>query len=408
GLRWERVENYLPEQSSPPSRWFPDLQRSFPAVRDIINWKTLGPRVSAVYDLFGTGRTALKFSAGRYYYMISTGTVNAVNPNFSVSAQYAWNDRNGDLRFQEGEQVGTPIVSGGLTTSFDPGFDRPFTDELTAGVDHELLPNVRLSAVFTWRAEKDLQATRNDAAPLDTWVRVTRPDPGPDGLAGTADDGTVRYFDRTLPGTLNVITNDPTARQLYKGLEVTLTKRFADRWQLLAGYTLSKATFERPSVATSPNAFINAEGPIVNDRPHQLKVSGTYLLPYDVYLGANLRIQSGPPINRTVNVPLSFGGGTATIAVEPPGTHRLDPLRTLDLRAAKTFRLPAGRELELDLDVFNVTNANTAWEARSLTGRLRVRRGGDPNAPLLEHPQFLSPSQILGPRIVRFGVGWRW
>ena len=44
---------------------------------------------------------------------------------------------------------------------------------------------------------------------------------GPDGLIGTSDDGTYRYFNRTVSGSRNFITNDPPARQTYKGLEIT-------------------------------------------------------------------------------------------------------------------------------------------------------------------------------------------
>ena len=60
GVRWERLEGYLPEQSSPASRFFPNLPRSFPEQRDMINWNTIGPRISAAYDLLGNGRTAFK------------------------------------------------------------------------------------------------------------------------------------------------------------------------------------------------------------------------------------------------------------------------------------------------------------------------------------------------------------
>ena len=96
GLRWERVEWYLPAQGSPPSKWFPDIQRQFEAVHNLPLWHTVGPRLAAIYDVDG-GKTALKFSAGRYYYIIASGFANAINPNFSVSKQYAWNDKNGDL-----------------------------------------------------------------------------------------------------------------------------------------------------------------------------------------------------------------------------------------------------------------------------------------------------------------------
>lgn len=406
GLRWERYEAYLPAQSSPPSQWFPDQRRDFDPVDDVPLWYTVGPRASLAYDVDG-GKTALKASFGRYYYIVGPGTANLVNPNFAVSAQYAWNDRNGDLRFQDGEQEGIPVVAGGLTTSFDPDFERPYTSEVTAGVDRELIPDFKLSAVFTYRREHNPQASLNTAAPLDTWVPRTGVDPGPDGLTGTGDDGTYSYFDRTLPGSLTLITNDPRSRQTYKGVEITGTKRLSNRWQMLAGYTYSQARITDQSVATSPNDFINTQGPIpLNDRPHQVKLSGSYLLPYDVNVAGNYRYQSGPPINRQLVAPLSFGGGSATINVEPAGTHRVDALSTIDLRLAKTWAFGA-RSLEVNMDVFNLTNANTAWELRSLTGRLNVRQDGSPTGQINNVPQFLSPSQILAPRIVRFGVAYR-
>jgi hypothetical protein len=161
------------------------------------------------------------------------------------------------------------------------------------------------------------------------------------------------------------------------------------------------------TVAANPSELINAEGAIaLNDRPHQLKLSASYMLPYDVYVAGNYRMQSGPEAHRTISAPLSFGGGSTTVNLEAPGTHRLDPLRTIDVRLAKTFPL-ADRELELNLDIFNLTNANTVWEVRNLTGRINVRQGGDPQGTLNNIQQFLSPTQILAPRIIRFGAALR-
>src|SRR5690606_8556078 len=175
GVRWERLEGYLPEQSSPPSRWFPNLNRSFPEQRDVVLWHTAGPRISGAYDLFGDGRTALKAAAGRYYYIISTGGVlDTANPNANYSERYTWVDLNGDLRFQPGEAVGTPVISQANpgTISFDPDYRRPYTDEYTAGVDHELVPALRLSAVFTYRREKYPQATSDPANPFESTPTV--------------------------------------------------------------------------------------------------------------------------------------------------------------------------------------------------------------------------------------------
>ena len=89
---------------------------------------------------------------------------------------------NHDLRFQPGEQVGPASVSSAAATSFDPNFSRPYTNEFTAGVDQELQGNIKLSAVFTYRQEKNQQAFVNTAVPLTAFPARTTPDAGPDGV----------------------------------------------------------------------------------------------------------------------------------------------------------------------------------------------------------------------------------
>ena len=66
----------------------------------------------------GDGRTAAKASAGRYYYVLSTGGggVSNVNPNSNYFATYGWNDLNNDLKFQNGEQTGPAVLTSGTTT----------------------------------------------------------------------------------------------------------------------------------------------------------------------------------------------------------------------------------------------------------------------------------------------------
>ena len=59
-------------------------------------------------------------------------------------------------------------------------------------------------------------------------------------MVGTADDGTYGFYQRLSAANPSLITNDPNVVQSYKGLEITLTKRLSNRWQMLAGYTLSK------------------------------------------------------------------------------------------------------------------------------------------------------------------------
>jgi Carboxypeptidase regulatory-like domain len=420
GLRWERLEGYLPEQSSPASRFFPNLQRSFPEVPDVVNWKTVGPRLSGAYDLRGDGRTALKAAIGRYYYVIAAGggILDGVNPNATYSATYNWNDLNRDLKFQPGEETGNPVINrvDPSTISVDPDYRRPYTDEFTGGVDHELVPALRLSAVYTYRVERNPQATSNPANPFDTFL-TTRADAGRDGVLGTSDDGTFQFYNRTSTAVNQTyFTNDRNYRQTYKGLEITATKRMSGRWQMVAGYTFARSRIEGLSVNINPNSLINVTGPLagqntnfngqIGDRPHQLKLTGTYLLPfYGIGIAANLNAQSGIPITRQVVVAQTVGGNS-TVNVEPLGSFRLPSRTTGDLRFFKTQSF-GSRSLEVAVNISNVGNVNTFWDARTLGGTLNFRQNGDPAGQINTLPQFGSPSQVYGPRNVRFDIAFR-
>src|SRR5262249_31899857 len=123
GVRFEQLEGYLPEQSSPDSRFaaagiggFAAQPRSYSDIRDVVKWNTAGPRISAIFDLTGDGKTAAKASAGRYYYILSTGGrgVSNVNRNANYSETYGWNDANGNRPFDLREQTGPPLASAGV------------------------------------------------------------------------------------------------------------------------------------------------------------------------------------------------------------------------------------------------------------------------------------------------------
>lgn len=413
GIRWEHLNGYLPEQSSPASAFFPSLPRTFAEIPDVVDWKTWGPRISAAYDLTGNGRTALKLAAGRYYYMIASGggILGGFNPNGNYSEQYTWTDLNGDRRFQPGEQTGTPVISrvDTSTVSRDPDYKRPYTDEFTGGVDHELFANFRLSVTGTHRVEQDFQATSNPANPYDTFL-TSRADLGRDGVAGTADDSTFQFYNRTSTAVNRTFfTNDPTYRQTYNGIELTGTKRMSNRWQMLVGYTYSQTRQKGLSVNINPNALINVEGPVTGqtgDRPHQFKLTGTYILPvWEIGFAANMSRASGAVITRSINTAQTVGGNTA-VNVEPLGSYRLPTRTAADVRAFKTITFGA-RSLELSVDVHNITNDNTFWDARALGGTINLRQNGDPAGTINTVPQFASPAQVLGPRNIRFNLAFR-
>ena len=452
GLRWERVEGFIPEQTRPSSAFFPTgmvigglnvtlntggtltsytVPDQFDEVRNAPLWKNFAPRFAGTYDLNGNGRTIVKASWGKYLDQIGTGTPGP-NPNGAVSQRYTWNDLNGDLSFQRGSATwdGTKYVGGEFgalaansTTipnpnRFDPR-NRTYRNEITAGIDRELFPGVRGSITYIRKREHDPTATIRVA--LDQWDTAFDPvpviDPGPDGRTGTTDDQSVTVYSlRAGAPTIQRVINDDRLATRYDGVETTVEKRFVRGFALVGGYTYGRTRVDLTSL-TSPNSLINAEGES-GGRRHLFKLTGSYMLPYQILFGTNLRLQSGLPITRTFTVAACTasvttncatptpGSNNTTILAEPRGSRELPALTTLDLRAGRFFRFGANR-LELSVDAYNVANSNTVYDVRTTSTLTNIRVAGDPNVPTTQIESFLSPIGVLGPRIFRFNVTYQ-
>jgi hypothetical protein len=175
------------------------------------------------------------------------------------------------------------------------------------------------------------------------------------------------------------------------------------------GYTFGHSRQKGLSVNANPNALINADGPVtgqIGDRPHQFKVTGTYVLPWhNIGVAGNLNSQSGAAITRQINTAQTVGGNTS-VNVEPLGSYRLPTRTSADFRFFKTMTFGA-RSLEVSVDLHNVANSNTYWDARSLGGTINLRQNGDPTGTINTLPQFGSPAQVYGPRNIRFNAAYR-
>jgi carboxypeptidase family protein/TonB-dependent receptor-like protein len=447
GTRWERIEGYLPAQQTPGSRYFPDglvfrgvtingvvqdftVRKSFEAVRNNPLWHNWGPRVALTYDLTGNGKTALKFSWGRYLDQINTGT--PPNPNASINQSYVWNDSNGDLIFQPGNAAwdGQKYVGGefgalnstsNLAVAPFQNVNRPSRQSITVTLDHELIPDLLLSVSYLRTREHDQTTAIDDAIENwpNTYTQVQLADPGRDGVAGTGDDQQISAYSLNPGVTTSTRTiNDDRVNGRYDGLDIVATKRLSRGWALLAGYTYSRQRQDVLSLSNPNNAFVNATGES-GGRRHNFKASGSYDLPWNIQFGANFRLSSGDPTQRTWTVPACTatvttnclrppsGSNNVTINAEPRGSFDLSWLPTLDVRLARYFTVNGVRRLELSIDGYNFTNAATIYGIRTGTGLTNIRVAGNPSAPVTQIATFNSPTAVLSPRVFRFNVTYR-
>jgi hypothetical protein len=407
GLRFDRFANSLPEQQHPAGRFSP-TPITFAAVDDLVSWNLLGPRFGVTYDVAGNGRTVVKFNFGQYWWNPSNDISTAANPNRSPwFRRYGWTDRNGNGYWDEGEQGNLLASQGGVASSVvDPDLEDTFTREYSGWFERELATNFGVRTGVVVRQIRNQRANMDANRPFSAFdVPATFPDPGPDGRAGTGDDGAPIHgfnLNSAFTGrpTLTTVANQVDANGDYYTWEISGNRRMSGRWSLRASFThtwnydhgnsYAGSTVRQYGLPFTPNDLINADR---SDGAYQFtnwtaKLMSTIEVPYGVRVTPMLRHQSGDQIGRIVQV--GFNYGTQPVLVEPLSANRLDNVTIWDLRAEKVFRI-SGRSLSGFIDVYNITNSNAEFRQIYVSGS-----------------SFGFPTTIVPPRIIRFGAKVEW
>jgi hypothetical protein len=407
GLRFDRFANSLPEQEHPAGR-FSATPIQFAAVDDLVSWNLLGPRFGVTYDVSGGGQSVVKFNYGQYWWNPSNDISTAANPNRSPWFQRrGWTDLNGNGSWDEGEQGNLLSSQGGVaSTVVDPDLENTFTREYSTWFEHELATNFGVRTGLVVRQIRNQRANSDANRPFSAFnVPATYADPGPDGRAGTADDGApISGFNldpsRTGLPTLTTVANQPDANGDYYTWEVSGNRRMTGRWSLRGSFTHTwnydhATTFAGTAVRQyalpfTPNDLINTDR---EDGAYKFtnwtaKIMATVEAPYGIRLTPMLRHQSGDQIGRVVQVQTNYG--TQPIIVEPLSSNRLDNVTIWDLRAEKVFRF-GGRSVSGFMDLYNITNSNAEFRQIYVSGG-----------------SFGFPTTIVPPRVIRFGAKVEW
>lgn len=405
------------------------------------NW---APRVGVVYDVFGNNKSKLFGNYGRYYARIPNDLAARA---LSADAGFTRGDYfdanltrpipNGVLA---GGQTNHFVLAGVGADQIDADAKLSYQDEFVAGFEYEAFPNTSLGVRYIHRNVGRVLEDIADAPAVAYDL----------GLPGLSS---VEYIltnpDSSFPTRypeLGAAFEDP--KHVYDAVEFTLDRRFSNNWSMLASYRWSRlfGTFEGfyredngqsdpgitslydfptndPSftaIGGSQFGYLGdirflgkaGEGPLPLDRPHQVKVYGSYAFPGGFALGTGFNMSSGKPLtalaslapyNNDSEIPLTpRGGGFETI----DGFKERTPFETqLDLQASYAVNL-GGRKLTLLADVFNVFN---------------IRRVADYNAAVefpsfgVTNPDFGTPTsanvsgqQFQPPFQARIGARFAW
>ena len=160
GVRFDAFRGSNPAVSLPAGRFVP--AREYPGISDVPNWKDLAPRLGLVYDVFGTGKTAIKATFSRYENKAGAtfASQNAPAGREVTSTTRPWTDANNDFIPQESElgalanaNFGKPVVNTSYADAIRTGWGvRPFNNEFSVGVQHELLARVSADVAYFRRS----------------------------------------------------------------------------------------------------------------------------------------------------------------------------------------------------------------------------------------------------------------
>jgi hypothetical protein len=415
------------------------------------DWKDISPRLGATYDLLGDGTTVVRANVGRYVASESTNMATLNNPvNTSINqASRQWTDRNGNFvpdcdvtnpaTNEECGPLSAPLGSLNVAARYDPSITggwgvRPNDREIAAGVQRQIGPRAAIDFQFTRHSFGNFIASQDVnhppaaafssfcvTAPADSRL----PDGGGNQICGFMDQNPTTFT--TSPFYLvQRASTFGDVRDVYTGYDVNANARLprggfvsggasighevtdvcAVAGQALVGYapvagvlassagTLLpfNSTLIAGATSTPSTLYCHVQPPFQAD----VKGLASYPLPwFGLTASATLQNRPGPQIlarytvtsAQVQNLGRPLGLGTAATQLVAPGTMYGDRVTQLDVRFGKIFKVQNTR-LQGSVDVFNVLNSSAILGLNTTYGS----------------SSWLSPTQILQGRLVKFGI----
>jgi hypothetical protein len=412
-------------------------------------WSDFSPRLSAVYNLSGDGKTAVRVGYNKFVTAQTTGFAQLYNPTALTTQQLPWTDVDAD-DIADGERgcagypsIGCEINFAALPTNFgvrslaqfDPDLKRPYQLAFNAGVTHELLTGLTVAMEYYRSDFRNITVRQNSlrtAASYDQFS-VVSPLDGKEIAVWLPKPGVAAQV-------ANVDSTSPDMKRKYNGLDFSFNARMRGGIRAFGGYSIEQTINDVcVSALSDPNRSLYCDQS-KSGLPWQKQIKATIVYPLPWYgisvsgayqglngyltgsaaqayggftagtgfdnprgLGTFWQIApttryaancTGPCTPNAVVLPAMAASGLATISVPlvAPETEYTPRINQFDVSFSKTVELGAVR-LMPKLDIFNAMNSD------DYTSVATAQYGA---------ATYMRPSVILQGRIVRVGVDVRW
>lgn len=360
-----------------------------------ISWNSVLPRVSLRWKQSASSHFTWVAGYRRSADRLTLDTLAVGDPNAPTAGVSKWTSQGvGQLVMRVGPGTGgNPAFS-----AIDPSLARPLTDEIVAGIDAQLTPNIRGRITGVAKEVRNLFDLADIGAPLSSYTTFNVVDGRPEADGGDALLPVYNRIPSTFGADRYLLTNrtsqaSATAAALVLNSEANLkhlTLMFNATTSITDGPAASRGfrTDENNlgslgELSIDPNAAPSARGRLFYDRAFTIKLSAVYRFPYDVTVGAIARYQDGQPFSR-VTVVQDINQGTVFVRAYPAGDARFMYTGTLDVRVQK--RLTVGStSLSMFADAYNLANMANEVEERVVTGGTTFRDITTVQPPLAVH-----------------------